>query len=400
MIFFFGASPSDPQPDWVDPGKIIIPQADEQQRLLANLITLDPPSGIPLPHFWYLPRGLKAAVVMTGDDHGAGGTVKRLKGYQRKSPEGCSLENWDCVRATSNIFVGAIPTDKAVALANQGFEIGLHVYTGCVDWPTHVVRKIDGSVGSEIDRDSMNAIYNKQLAAFAARYPGVPPPVSNRIDCVTWGDYDSQPQVELDQGIRFDTNYYYWPSKWVQNRPGLFTGSGMPMRFARRDGALVDVYQAATQLTDESNQDYPHTFDVLLQNALGPPEFFGVFTVNMHNDRPKSAGADAIIAAALEHHIPVVSAAQMLRWLDGRDASSFENIKWANGELSFTIQVGAGGNKLQALIPMKAKAGSLTGLTLNGAALKFGQERIAGIDYATTTSDAGRIVAKYQKTGN
>ena len=31
----------DPQPDWVDLNKVAIPQADEQQRLLANLIIAD-----------------------------------------------------------------------------------------------------------------------------------------------------------------------------------------------------------------------------------------------------------------------------------------------------------------------------------------------------------------------
>jgi len=35
---YYGAAPQDPQPDWVDLGKVEIPQADEQQRLLANLI--------------------------------------------------------------------------------------------------------------------------------------------------------------------------------------------------------------------------------------------------------------------------------------------------------------------------------------------------------------------------
>ncbi len=46
-----------------------IPQADEQQRLLANLIVTMARDRKPLPHFWYLPRGEKAAIVMTGDDH-------------------------------------------------------------------------------------------------------------------------------------------------------------------------------------------------------------------------------------------------------------------------------------------------------------------------------------------
>ena len=35
---FYGAMAGDVQPDWVDTSKIAIPQADEQQRLLVNLI--------------------------------------------------------------------------------------------------------------------------------------------------------------------------------------------------------------------------------------------------------------------------------------------------------------------------------------------------------------------------
>ena len=58
-------------PDWLDFSKVPIPQADEQQRLLANLITQMNLDRTPLPRFWYLPRGEKAAVVLTGDDHGA-----------------------------------------------------------------------------------------------------------------------------------------------------------------------------------------------------------------------------------------------------------------------------------------------------------------------------------------
>ena len=66
---FYGAKAGDVQPDWVDMSKIDVPQADEQQRLLANLITEMNRDKAPLPRFWYLPRGEKAAVVETGDDH-------------------------------------------------------------------------------------------------------------------------------------------------------------------------------------------------------------------------------------------------------------------------------------------------------------------------------------------
>ena len=34
---FYGAMTGDVQPDWVDLSKVAIPQADEQQRLLANM---------------------------------------------------------------------------------------------------------------------------------------------------------------------------------------------------------------------------------------------------------------------------------------------------------------------------------------------------------------------------
>ncbi len=69
---FFGNAAGDPQLDWVNLDKAAIPQADEQQRLLANLIQLMNADRKPLPRFWYFPDDHKAVVVMTGDDHGVG----------------------------------------------------------------------------------------------------------------------------------------------------------------------------------------------------------------------------------------------------------------------------------------------------------------------------------------
>ena len=52
----------------------------------------------PIPRFWYLPRGEKAVVVMTGDDHAQGGTAGRFNQYISLSPAGCSVANWECIR--------------------------------------------------------------------------------------------------------------------------------------------------------------------------------------------------------------------------------------------------------------------------------------------------------------
>ena len=83
--------------------------------------------------------------------------------------------------------------------------------------------------------------------------------MTNRTHCIAWSDWATQPKVELAHGIRLDTNYYYWPPELDPGRPGMFTGSGMPMRFADLDGTMIDVYQATTQMTDESGQTYPFT---------------------------------------------------------------------------------------------------------------------------------------------
>src|SRR5436190_558210 len=103
----------------------------------------------------------------------------------------------------------------------------------------------------------------------------------------------------------------------------------MPMRFGDEDGSLIDVYQAVTQMTDESNQTYPFTINALLDGATGSNGYYGVFTANMHTDMGESSGADAIVASAKSHGVPVVSSKQMLTWLDGRNGSSFTGLAWA-----------------------------------------------------------------------
>ncbi len=51
---------------------------------------------------------------------------------------------------------------------------------------------------------------------------------------------------------------------------------------------MFDVYQAAVQMTDESGQTYPYTVDTLLDRAVGPEGYYGVFTVNIHTNFSQS----------------------------------------------------------------------------------------------------------------
>jgi hypothetical protein len=378
---FYGNAPSDPRPDWVDLDKVAIPQADEQQRLLVNLILMGNLHRKPLPRFWYLPRGLKAAVVMTGDDHGDAGMAPRFDIYRGESPVNCSEPDWECVRATGYEYVGtALTNSQARFYDNLGFEVALHVNTGCADFT----------------EATLDAAISAQVVTFASTFPSIPLPTTNRTHCIAWSDWSTEPEVELLHGIRFDTNYYYYPAAWVRDRPGMFTGSGMPMRFARLDGSVIDCYQAATQMTDESGQTYPMTSDSLLERALDARGYYGVFTTNLHFDNPNHPSSNAIVASALARGVPVVSAKQMLTWLDGRNGSSFGAVSWNGNALSFTITVGAGARNLRAMLPLRSAVGPLATLTRDGSPVTRDAETIKGIAYAFFPADSGNYVATYQ----
>jgi hypothetical protein len=210
-----------------------------------------------------------------------------------------------------------------------------------------------------------------------------------------WSDYDTQPQVELSHGIRLDTTYYYWPSTWINNVPGVFTGSGLPMRFAKADGTMIDVYQAPTQMTDESGQSYPFTVDTLLNRALGPEGFYGTFVSNMHTDHATHPDSDVIVASAQARGVPVISSKQLLRWLDGRNNSAFSNLSWGANALTFTVALARGTTGIQAMVPASSAAGALTGVSRNGVSVGYTVQTIKGVSYAMFAALAGDYRAEY-----
>ena len=377
---FYGNAISDVQPDWIDLNKVAIPQADEQQRLLANLILHMNSGKKPLPRFWYFPNGKRAAVIMSGDDHGNGGTAARFDQFKAASPVGCSVANWECVRGTSYIYTNTpLSNAQAAQYDSEGFEVGLHINTGCGDF----------------NPASLAATYALQVPEWQAKYSSIPAPITQRHHCIVWSDSTTAAEVQFNHGMRLDTSYYFWPPSWVSNVPGLFTGSAMPMRFARPDGAFVDVYMAASQMTDESGQTYPLTINTLLDRAIGSEGYFGVYTVNAHTDAAGSVEADAVVSSALARGIPIVTARQMLTWLDGRNDSSFGAFNWNGNALSFNVVRSPAANGLQAMLPTRSGTAVLSTITRAGNPVSFTVSVIKGVEYAFFSADAGSYVATY-----
>ena len=81
----------------------------------------------PLPRFWYFPRGEKAVVVMTGDDHGSGGTGGPLRQpTDARARPAARVADWECVRGDLVRLPGhaASPTRRRRPTRPQGFEVG------------------------------------------------------------------------------------------------------------------------------------------------------------------------------------------------------------------------------------------------------------------------------------
>ena len=340
-------------PDWIDFSKVQIPQADEQQRLLANLIEHVNRDRMPLPRFWYFPRGEKAVVVMTGDDHAAGGTAGQFDWATSVSPAGCNVDDWECVRQTSYIY----PNTRAQRRGRCGLRgAGLRGQRA----RQHQLRGLDAG-------QPRRASTPTSSPAFASSIPerpraGDPPHPLHRLERL--GDPAAgrarqrhPPRHEL---LLLAGRLGPGPARLV-HRLRHADALRRPRRIADRrlPGGDADDRRERPERT-------PTHINTLLDNAIGAPGYYGVVTTNMHTDSGTHAGQQTVVNAALAKGVPVVSARQMLTWLDGRNGSSFANLAWNAGTLTFSIARGAGSNGLQAMLPTQGANGTLQTLTRGG----------------------------------
>jgi hypothetical protein len=207
--------------------------------------------------------------------------------------------------------------------------------------------------------------------------------------------------VEFNHGVRLDMNYYYFPGRWIQNRPGFMTGSGFPMRYADLDGSIIDVYQAATHLVNENGVNYPDGINRMLDKALGPEGYYGVFGARYdYTDN----FATQLLNSARARNVSLISAKQLLTWLEGRNSSSFSNPSWfftdsdtdSDMQVVFSISVGAGADNLYAMIPNQGFGRrQVSSITINGSPVTFTVETIKGRSYALFPATTGNVVATY-----
>jgi len=149
------------------------------------------------------------------------------------------------------------------------------------------------------------------------------------------------------------------------------------MHYVDGEGRLTDVYQAPSQLVNESRIGYPQGIQAMVARALGPEGYYGAFGTHYdYTDR----FADQLIDVAKASGVPLVSAQQMLTWLEERSSSRILSLVWSGDDFTFALE--ARPRNLQALLPYSTGQRELRGFLENSVPVAYQVEVVKGIRYA------------------
>ncbi len=388
---------------WFDPEHLLIPQADEQQRFLANLILTLVVQ--PLPRLWYLPAMQKVLVVNTGDGEkydlvtlkkvinditAHGGTFTTyLRRTQIADPPG----------------TGVVDEDTEKKWRADGHGVGVHVFAG-------EPGDTDGPQTYENLREKFIAINGALKNAYGHEARTVR---SHTIDWVGWVD---MAKIEAEFGTRLDLNYYhYWRFDAVTTNPqlklptdktkahGYFTGSGLPQKFCDENGATLPIYQLLTEWSDEFFADNKYSaieVSRIIESMIVAAQngFYSAFVANIHHGR--YAGDDSITGTwahamwdyAQTNGLPMWSAEKFLDFVEARTASTLDNITWDGTHLTFDFNTPTTDQEVTLMIPDQG----LLSVTVDGVPVSFIRETIKGRSYVlfTTGSMSSHVVVSYE----
>ncbi|RRR70136.1 MAG: hypothetical protein EI684_13790 [Candidatus Viridilinea halotolerans] len=404
--------------DWIDLERIAVPQADQQQRMLAALLEdLVAATGPPLPRLWYFPAGAPSVLVATGDAHGSRvshieqlvgaveqqqGTVSiyytpppvDLLGRERRRSRWALSE----LPAVGSRLRGADPLpapSQVAAWRARGHEFGMHPYV-----------EAGLAVG-------YNAYWNDFLKH---GYGPLPPTV--RTHRILWHGWVENARIQAQYGLRMNLDHYHSgpvvrraDGTWVY---GYLSGTGLPMRFVNEDGALMSVYQQPTHLVDEHLMPVFDTgFEVglsgreattvtLEQIAASVQHYPAALGLQCHVD-PFSKGGEiaatvatwlaATLAFAASQGLPILSAERWLAFVEARVAIQCLRQTWDATGQRLTIELDVPTNPVgppMLMLPLRHGIRELRQFTTATQPAGERRIRLAGRDYAAIALAAGR----------
>jgi hypothetical protein len=413
---------------WIDLDRLAIPQADEQQRLLANLLAALSQDARPLPRLWYFPGASASMLIATGDYHGNPHPaaqellthIERRGGHASLyySPNPVSIWQRAVKRAAlatdglpwiGNMLTSRIQAPSPALVARwraQGHEFGLHPY---VD---------EYSVESGLEASWRR--YWKEFTGLG--YSPVSPTV--RTHRIIWTGWVETARFQASHGMRMNLDYYHWgplfqnsAGEWVF---GYLTGSGLPMKFVDEQGQILNIYQQLTELADDhildlhwggwaklSPDDAVEVSRAMLRRSSvdAPSAIVGQFHVDpfnadkMYADRARRF-VEGTTDAAVELGIPIWSAQDWLNFTEVRHDANFEDVQWQSQEnrLSFRLfSRAASAVELAVMIPTLHGRARLVQIEVDGSPVAHAERKVGGVSHGWVSIGAGthQFVATY-----
>jgi hypothetical protein len=383
---------------YVDLNDVPIPQADEQQRLLAKAILALAPA--PMPHLWYFPQNAGTVLVLTGDAHGtsAASITSELSTVQTYGGH-----------ITLYLAQAGQPAASDVAAWKQaGHGVGIHPYASPSPPTSTGCGTGDGNgIGAGIANDQ---------SWFQSRF-GTNPSTTVRIHDFSWQCWSDAAATEGAAGLQMDTGVYPWGA-WLKKGDGSWAhgyinGSGLPMQMVDATGHLISVYQQATALVDEqlvggigvSQENLTSAGAVAVSRQLIDAGLTGgnyaaitaQFQVDYFAYDEVEAWAIGTMAYAQSRGVPILSADDWLRFTKARASAALGTPAWDGSHLSFTVAVPSGPDALPLMLPLTSTGGRLASLTVDGSSVAYQTRTVKGAESAVLSIPPGShaVVAAY-----
>lgn len=414
---------------WIDLDRIHIPQADEQQRLLVNILHemgqhLD--DAKPLPRLWYFPGQANSVLVVTGDSHtNPVGAIERV------------LQVIEQRNGTMSIYYTP-PADKAPRRA-------LHRLRSWLSQLPLVGERIDGdntvspydaemwrSRGHEFAlhphvEEGLEAGWHEYWARFTGL--GLGHFETARTHRVLWHGWTDTAQMQARYGIGMNLDYYHVGPSF--QRPdghwafGYFIGSGLPMRFTDLQGRLLNIYQQPTLLVDEQVLSVPWASNPAKLNVNSAVSIalrlidqatkgaYAAIATQFHIDPIAIKGPwtedllqwmERILDYCVAKEIPIWSAQRWLKYTRARNSPSILELHWSSKQqiLSIIIELHGDSARSQAksftlLLPSQHGAHHLATISVNENRITPQRRKVGAVEYLSVVLDQGRhhLVATY-----
>ncbi len=407
----------------IDLARLGVPQGDEQQRLLVNLL-VGAADARPLPRLWYLPPGAPCLLIATSDAHqiDAAAIAALLARTEQRGGH-------------ATVYYTP-PLTRVLRRAQWRIGWAASALPGLAQWlappagqpsPSQVAdwraRGHEFTVHPFVDAGIDDALPRYWRAFTGLGYAPVSPTI--RTHRVLWSGWIDTARKQAAAGVRMTLDYYQVgpafraaDGEWAQ---GFFTGSGLPMKLADERGRVLGIYQQVTQLVDEQLIDMPWGRHAGLNSAAavavsarlldqcvsGAP---AAIAAQFHADPIAMGGPlagtatrwmEGTLDAAAARGIPIWSAEQWLHFTEARHAAAFAAIDWQPGPglLRFELDTPpAAGVDIALLVPRSSGGRALTAVEVDGRTLAHRPRRVGTIDYGEVAVSAAphRVTARYE----